>query len=353
MRAYPVDLVRSFVRRVALAAGLLGEDVEFLVDGLVEADLRGIRTHGIYRLPVYARGFLTGRINPRPHLESIRAFGATTVLDGDNGLGVIVGQHAVERAIALARIHGVGFVAVRHSNHCGMLAIHVLRAVRQGMIGYFVSNTPAIMAPWGGRDPVISNSPFAYGIPTSGDPIVLDMACSAVARGTIRVAAQKNDPIPEGWAIDQDGRSTQDPHAAMTGSVLPMGGHKGYAIAFINEILAAALPDASLAFEVPTTFLAEGASVLDSWGIGHLAVAMSVEAFVEPGRFQDNIDRYVTAIRGSRRVPGGEPIQIPGELEAVRHRANLTDGLVVDDEARSALDTLAAEFGVLPLAASA
>jgi LDH2 family malate/lactate/ureidoglycolate dehydrogenase len=351
-RPYPVEAVRSFVRRVAIAAGLEGDDVELFVTGLVEADLRGIGTHGIYRLPVYTRGFVTGQINPRPELATLRQLGATMVLDGDNGLGVVVGQRAMQKAIDLARVNGVGVVAVQHSNHSGMLAAHVRHAIDQGMIGYFVSNTPAIMAPWGGRDPVLSNSPFAYGIPTSGEAIVLDMACSAVARGRIRLAAQRDEPIPPGWAIDVDGFPAEDAHAAMEGTVLPIGGHKGYGLAFVNEVLAAGLPGASFAFEVPRAFLAENSTVLDSWGVGHLAIALSIEAFMEPEHFRRRIDEYVAAVRASRPANGFAGVLVPGEPEADWRAEHVEHGLPVSDELRSTLDALASELGVANLDAS-
>jgi LDH2 family malate/lactate/ureidoglycolate dehydrogenase len=345
----PVEVVRSFARRVAVRSGVAEEDIELLVGGIVEADLQGVGSHGIYRLPAYARGFLTGQINPRPRLEQLRGFGATAVLDGDNGLGVVVGQRAMDRAVELAAVHGVGVVAVRHSNHSGMLAVHVMRAVSAGMIGHFVSNTPAIMAPYGGRDAVISNSPFSWGIPTSSDPIILDMACSAVARGRIRLAAQRDEAIPPGWAIDAQGEPANDAHAAMAGTVLAMAGHKGYAVAFVNEVLSAGLSDAFFAFQVSRAFLEEGATVLDSWGVGHLALAMSVEAFIESERFFANVDRYVSKVKSSRPSRGVEAVLVPGEPEAWNRRQNLRQGLLIEPRLQGSLDALAAEMGIEPL----
>ena len=184
-----------------------------------------------------------GVVNPRPEVKVLRKFGATELLDGDNGLGVVIGQLAMDRAVEIASELGVGVIAVRNSNHTGMLAVHVLKAASRDMIGYFTSNGPAIMAPFGGREARMGNSPFAYAIPThSGEPIVLDLACSVVARGKIRMYADHGEPIPEGWALDAEGFPTRDAEAAMDGAVLPMAGYKGYGIAFVTEVIGAVLP---------------------------------------------------------------------------------------------------------------
>jgi L-2-hydroxycarboxylate dehydrogenase (NAD+) len=183
---FAVGDVRAFIERAGAVAGLRGDDLDRFATALVETDLRGVDSHGVYRVPFYCRGLASGALNPVPVLSRVRGRGATEVIDADNGLGVIVGQLAMDRAIELARDAGVGIVAVRNSNHSGMLAAHVLRAAEAGMIGHFVSNAPALMAPWGGREALLSNSPFAWAIPTGRDPIVLDMATSAVARGRIR-----------------------------------------------------------------------------------------------------------------------------------------------------------------------
>jgi len=329
------------------------EDALLFVDGIVEADLRGISTHGIYRLPVYARGFRTGAINPRPTLSVLRERAATMLVDADNGLGVVVGQRAMDLAVGLARASGLGAVGVRNSNHSGMLAVHVLRAAGQDMIGQFLSNTPALMAPHGGRESVMSNSPMAWAIPTSTWPIVLDMATSAVARGRIRLAAQRNERIPSGWAVDRDGYPAEDAHAAMTGTVLPMAGHKGYGLALVNEILAAALPGARLGFDVPRGFLAEGAQSLDSWGIGHLAIAISIDAFGDVDSFKAAVDRYRNAIVSSRRAAGTDRIFVPGEMEHGYRENAISTGLRIPADVLRSLDALAEELDIEPLRAVA
>ena len=157
--------LKTFVHRCGIAAGLSPEDASRLVDGVVEADLRGVASHGVSRLPTYLRALAGGVVNPRPAVQVLRSKGAVEVLDADNGLGVIVGQQAMERAVKRAGEFGVGTVSVRNSNHSGMLAAHVLKAPPHGAVGFFTSNGPAIMAPFGGREPRLGNGPVAYAIP--------------------------------------------------------------------------------------------------------------------------------------------------------------------------------------------
>lgn len=347
---FEADELQRFVREASLRAGVPEEQLPYLADALVEASLRGIDTHGVYRLPAYVRGFLAGQINPAPEVRVVQGRGATTVLDGDNGLGVVVGQLAMDTAVASARQHGTGVVAVRNSNHSGMLAIHVMRATSARMIGHFVSNAPPFMAPWGGVEATLSNGPIAWAIPRAGaDPIVLDMACSAVARSRVRLAATEGREIPLGWALDADGRPTRDASEAMEGSIVPMAGHKGYCLAVINEVLAGALTGARLASEMSTSFLAEGATTLDSWGAGHFAQAIDVEAFGAAGAFESRVDQLALSLRGSATPPN--EVLLPGEPETRTRDERLRSGVPLSPQVVEQLDLLASEQGIRRLQA--
>lgn len=348
-RRFPVGAVSAFIERAGAAVGLADGDLELFVRGVLDADLRGIDSHGIFRVPLYGRGYLAGEINPRPRVQRVGGRGATELLDADRGLGVVIGQQAMLRAVELARVHGIGLVGVRESNHAGILATHVLHASAAGMIGSFTSNAPALMAPTGGRMPMLSNSPFAWAIPCDPHPIVLDMACSTVARGRIRLAAQRNEPIPREWATDADGVPTEDPHRAMEGLVLPMAGYKGYGIAFINEILAAVLPGALLSMDVSRAFLAEGATSLDAWHIGHLAIAIDIAAFGDPGIFIARVKELVERVRATPRAPGVERILVPGERERETRSERERDGIPISASVLDLLGAFAREVRITPL----
>jgi len=343
------DRLRKFIHRAGEVAGLDGADLELFVDGVAEADLRDLASHGVFRTPFYVRGFQRGELKARPEVRELKAFGVTRHLDGDSGLGVILGQRCMDIAIELAESHGIGLVAMRNSNHTGVLAVHVMRAARRGMIGYFVSNAPALMAPWGGVEPMLSNSPFAYAVPTLHEPIVLDMACSASARGKIRLAAKEGRSIPLGWAVDASGRPTQDAHAALDGLILPMAGYKGYGIALVNELLAAALPGAVLAVDVSRQFLREDATYLDSWGIGHVAMAINPDAFVGRDNFARVSQSLVERIKSSGRVEGQDRILVPGEPEAEARTNRMRDGVPISPAVAKSLHQFAEEAGIEPL----
>jgi LDH2 family malate/lactate/ureidoglycolate dehydrogenase len=345
--------LRVFASDAGRFAGLPESTVDLFASSLVEADLRGIDTHGSVRTPAYVEGYRRGLLNPKAELREVRRRGAVAVYDADNGLGGIVGQQIMDVAVDLAREHGVGYVAARNSNHAGMLAQHVLRAVDQGMAGFFVSNGPPVMAGWGGRDPLVSNNPMAYGFPAGRYPaIVLDMACSAVARGKVRQAAQNDAPIPEGWAIDDQGRPTTDPHAAMRGLVLPMAGYKGYGLAVVNEMLSAVLPGALLSADVSPAFLREGADALDSWQVGHLAVAMDIEAFLDRADYLRRTDELIERCKSSRVAPGVAEVLVPGEPEWRLRAQRLRDGVPLSATTRAMLDRAAERWGIGPVAAA-
>jgi LDH2 family malate/lactate/ureidoglycolate dehydrogenase len=344
------DLSR-FVGRLADRVGVPEDQTEAFVDSFVEADLRGVPSHGVMRVPAYLRALSRGIVNPAPTLRTIERRPATALVDADNGLGMVTGQLAMDLAIEIASDSGVGMVSVRNSNHSGMLAIHVLRAARAGMIGYFTSNGPAIMVPWGGADPKLSNGPFAWAFPRGGDanPIVVDMAASATARGKIRQLAATGASMPEGWAVDADGRPTTDARAGMAGAVLPMADHKGYGMAVAHEALAAVLGGGRLAVDAPRDFLADGATVLDSWQIGHMAMAIDPDAFVGRDAFAAELDRLASEIRTTRLAEGVDEVLLPGDPEWQARERNLRDGIPVAGRTLDDLAAFAAEMGVPPL----
>jgi LDH2 family malate/lactate/ureidoglycolate dehydrogenase len=253
----------------------------------------------------------------------------------------------MDRAVELARVQGIGAVAVRNSNHAGMLATHVRRGAEQGMIAFFTSNGPAIMPAWGGTEPRLGNGPFAWGIPTDGErPLILDMACSAVARGKIRLHAARGEELPPGWALDDEGRETRDPAGALRGVVLPMATYKGYGIAFVNEVLSAVLTGATFAAEMPRDFLKEGSTVLDAWGCGHLAVALDVARFIDPSVFKAGVERLGRIVRDGPTLSGTAQVFLPGEPEESTRQERERDGIPVAESVRAQLAAFGTEIGV-------
>ena len=231
------DAADAFVRRLLDAHGVPAEDAAIIAHCLVRADLRGVDTHGIVRLPGYLDRVRKKLTNTSPKLVVEKKTPVAGLLDGQNAFGFLVGTKAMQEAIAMARDYGIGMVAAKHSNHFGMAASYVLQALEAGFIGVVFSNASPAMPPWGGKDAFLGTSPFAAGAPGGKLPaILLDMAPSVVARGKIRRAERLKQTIPLGYALDAKGRPTTDPTAALGGVVLPIGGYKGSGLAVLMDI---------------------------------------------------------------------------------------------------------------------
>ncbi len=216
------------VARVFAKLGLPDEDARIVAEHLVEADLRGVHSHGVIRVPTYVEGVRAGRINPTPDIRVVEDHGGQVVMDGDNGFGQLAAYRANELAIERGKEHGMAAVALRRSTHCGAMAYYAIRARAAGLIGLAITNAGMNMTPTGGTGKIVGNNPFAMAVPTNREwPLVLDMATSVVAGGKLDVARSKGEPIPLGWARDAQGNPTTDPVAARGGALEPLGGPKG------------------------------------------------------------------------------------------------------------------------------
>jgi LDH2 family malate/lactate/ureidoglycolate dehydrogenase len=298
---------------------LPAQDAREVAECLVMAELRGVDSHGLIRLPVYARRIQAKVAKARPEIRVESRYSAVALLDGDNGLGPVVGSRAMEEAVRLAETCGVGYVGVRSSNHFGAAAFYVEKAIRRGCIGCAVSNAPPNMAAFGGRERFLGTNPLAIGIPAGEErPLVFDASSSVVARGKIIVAAERNLPIPEGWAIDPEGRPTTDARAALAGAVLPFGGPKGSAISFIIDILSGVLTGASFALHLNTL---ENLNAVQN--LGHTFVALRTDLFLPAAEFARRMDEILRMLKNSPAAAGVARVLAPGELEfdtEARHR---------------------------------
>src|SRR5262245_11827085 len=245
------DAADAFVRQLLLAHNVPDDDAATIAGCLVGADLRGVDTHGICRLPGYLDRVRRGLINPRPTLAPKRVTPVAASLDGQDAFGFVVGMRAIDEAIAMAREFGLGLVSVRRSTHFGMAASYVMPALEAGCIALVFSNASPAMPPWGGREGLLGTNPFAAGAP-GGDlpPFLLDMSPAVAARGKIRRAERRREKIPLGYALDAEGRPTSDPKAALGGVVLPIGGYKGSGLSMLMDILGGLISGAGYAGQV-------------------------------------------------------------------------------------------------------
>lgn len=304
--------------------GVPADRAALVADSLVFANLRGVDSHGVCRLLIYAQRIAKGVVDPKAGVRVVHETAGTLLIDGQNGLGQFAGVATMDLAIAKAKQSGVAFAGVRNSNHFGTGAYFVMRALPHGMIGLALSNAPSTMAPWGGITPYIGTNPLAAAIPAGEEkPVIMDMATSVVARGKIIEAAKQGKPIPLGWAQDAEGRPTTDAAAALVGAVLPFGGPKGYAISVLIDIFSGVLTGAAWGPHIRTLY--------DHWdepqNVGHFFAAINVASFMEPRAFHARMDQMIREIKAGRRAAGVDEILLPGEPEFRIEEARRRDGI--------------------------
>jgi LDH2 family malate/lactate/ureidoglycolate dehydrogenase len=337
----PARRLKEFTMEILREADVSESGAEITADCLMEADLRGVYSHGVMRLPVYVRHLRktgAGGMTARPEISVIREGEAYALIDGGNGLGPVVSARAMEMAIDKARTTALAGVGVRSSNHNGAEAYYAMMALEHEMIGFCVTvGGKNIIAPWGGLDALLGNNPFAFAIPTGTEwPVVLDMACSVVARGWIMLAMKNDWKIPDGWAVNREGEPTTNAEEAYEGLVLPTGGYKGYALALIGCILGGVLTGASIGSEVTDL----GQDFDRDQNVGHFVGALSIEKFIPVQTFKERMDRLIGELKSSRQMKGVEKIYLPGEKEYETREQNLRDGIPISGGVLSELNKL-------------
>ena len=336
--------LRDFGATVFERLGLPGPHAHIVADCLVQANLRGLDSHGIARIPIYAKRLHLGLVNPRPTLSLNRVAPSAAHLDGEDGMGMVVGTKAMEAAIALAREVGVGLVGVHRSTHYGMAAYSVLQAIAADCIGFAFTNSSPGMAPFGGTKPILGVNPLAVGVPAGRRaPIVLDMAMSVIARGKMRLAAAHGEAIPEGLGVDAQGRPTTDGMEVFGGgSVHPFGGPKGSALAIWMEIMGGVLTGAAFAGEMKSLY----EDFSGPQGIGHVFLAIRPDLFLSMMEFKTRMDTMIERLKDSVPAEGVEEVLMPGGPEARCEAERLRTGIPITPEVLASLKTEAEELGV-------
>lgn len=345
MPLFPLQSLFRFCQSLLQSAGVPEEDAAVVADVLVDTSLEGIDTHGISRLPIYLTRIQNGRINAKPDIKVDRTAPALANIDGDNGLGQLVAVRSMQVAVKLAREAGVGAVAARHSNHYGASSYYCKMASSNGMAGMAFTNTPSGIPPWGGKQAYFGTNPIAFAFPGKEQPVVIDMSSSTVARGNIIIAAKEGKPIPEGWAIDSQGRPTTDAKAALDGAVLPMAGPKGYAMALAVEILSGILSGSAYGPRVGWIY----DDSTDPVDIGHFFLAIDIEKLMPVADFLSRMDHMVQEIKTSPKADGVEEIFIPGERRTKTADRRKREGIPVSGQLLAELNQLAREFRIRSL----
>ena len=336
----------AFAVRLLVAHLLPEDDAAIVARCLVRADLRGVGTHGLVRLPGYLNRLDRGLINPNPSLVVERTSASTALIDGENGFGFVVATRAMTEAIVIAQELGIGMVAVRRSTHFGMASCYVLQAVEAGMNAMVFTNASRAMPPWGAREPLLGTSPIAVGTPTGRfGPVVLDMSPAVASRGKIRLAALRGEEIPLGYALDSAGSPTTDPHAALEGVVLPIGGPKGSGLSMFMDIFGGVFTGAAFAGGVGDQYR----DFDHPQNVGHLVFAMRTDLFVSRAAYLERMDILVEAVRASAPAEGFTEVLLPGELESRAEGFARRDGIAYELGDLAQLASEAERIGVEPL----
>jgi L-2-hydroxycarboxylate dehydrogenase (NAD+) len=343
----PAPAVRALTADAFVAAGLPAADAARCAALMSEADLTGADGHGVFRLAQYVRRLKAGGFNAHPNITVTKTAPATALVDGDNGMGHLVMTRATEVAIELARESGVAWVGVRRSNHAGPAGLYAEMPTAHGMIGLYAAVANANhMATWGGTELLLGTNPLAIGVPSGAGPLLLDMATSIVAYGTVKKYALRGEAMPEGWFVNAaTGAPITDPNRSHEGLLLPMGEYKGSGLALMLGFLGGVLNGAAFGRDV-VDFNADDASETNT---GHFMVAIDVARFMPLAAFKAEVDRHVGDFRASKRLPGIDAIRLPGDRRAECRAERARDGVPIAPALMAQLDKLAAELKIKPL----
>lgn len=314
------DVAEILAQQVLMRSGASEPNAYSVAKALIAAEVDGIPSHGLSRLPYYADQTVSGKVNGKA-VPVIKERGVIVNVDALEGFAFPAIQMGIPRLLACARKQGLGALSVRNSHHFGVAGHHVEAIAREGLVGLGFGNAPAAIAPWGGKQALFGTNPIAFAAPRKETaPVVLDLSVSCVARGKVMMAANRSEAIPEGWALDSEGRPTTDAASAMDGSMRPIGDAKGSALALMVEILAAGLSDSAFGYEASSLFNAEG----EPPRLGQLFLAINPAHFSAGDAFVARVEALLSTMLGQQGV------RLPGERR-LKERSKFDGNLLIDD----------------------
>lgn len=341
----PYGELHALITRMFTAAGLSHADSLVAADSLLIADVRGIETHGVQRMSFYLTGLDNGLVVGDAELTTDREHPSTIAFNGNRGVGLVMATYAMRRVIEKASETGMCLGTLRNSSHYGIAAHYALMATEQDMCGMSMTNTSPIVVPFGAKHHALGTNPIAFTAPTNGDPFCLDMATSTVALGKIEVARRLGVPVPPGWSLDSGGQTIIDPnlHAGLTplGATHELGGHKGYGLGMMVEILTSQLASNTWSGQIDREH-ADG----DAGFNGQFFMAWRIDAFRDVQDFKDSLDEMCISLKAMEPLDPENPVKIPGDPEMVATRYNLEHGVPIRRPVFSELQALAERLNV-------
>jgi len=337
------DPLEAFVRQVFANAGCDPSGAADMAQCLVQTNLWGIDSHGVLRVGKYLDRLRSGAMNGTPEIKALQSGTALEVLDADNGSGYVAGKAAMAHAIELAKEKNIAAVGIINSNHCGATSLYARMALDHDMIGIAMSNVAPNMVMTGGSRPITGNNPIAIAIPTFGEfPFVLDISLSAVAGGKLLVAAKNSEEIPIGWATDRDGRPTTDPQAGFDGFLLPMGGHKGFGLSLLVDILCGVITGGSFQHQLKSMYRYPN----DPSNTAHLMLVIDPLVFLSKEQLTERMGDFTKTVKESPMWDKNAEMLLPGELEYRKEQERRRDGIPIAPALYEELSAIGKEMNV-------
>lgn len=314
---------QRFTHDVLVANGVESENAEIVARCLVAADLRGIDTHGVNRIPSYMERIRQGALDAKASPTLNQMTQVVAQIDGNNGFGFLAATLGIDTAVKMAKEFGIGMVSIKHSNHFGMAAWICQRAIDQDMMSLVFTNSSPALPVWGGKSKLLGVSPLACGAPAGkAKPFILDMAPSIAARGKIFKAKRRGEKIPTDWALDGEGNATDDPARALEGVMLPMGGPKGSGLAIMMDVFSGVLSGSAFAGHVTGPY--DPSKPAD---VGHFIVAIRPDLFFSLEEFKERMDYLYQRVVSSEKRPDVDRIYFPGEIEQLTQEKRSAEGI--------------------------
>lgn len=338
---FTVEKLQAFCSAVLKGANVRAEEADIIAASLVYADLRGIGSHGLIRLETYLQRIEHGIMNLAADMPVLNETPAAAYIDAQNGFGQTAGVKAMDLAIKKAETMGVGLVSVKNSNHFGVSAFYAKRATDKNMAAIVFTNAGPTMKPFGGTEALLGTNPFAAAIPVAnGEPVILDMATTEVARGKLRKALANGESIPLGWAVDKDGNPTTDPKAGIEGTLCPMGGPKGSGLSLMIDFFTGVLSGSCLTGD------AKGVTTMTGHArVGHMFLAVNPALFSGTANFLGDTAAVAERIHGQKPASGSR-VFLPGEIEAENEVKSRKNGVALTVNLVEILNNCAKKYGV-------
>jgi len=335
--------LRSFIQQVFTKAGIPEGDALILADAFVFADMRGVRSHGIERMPNYLERVEKGLINKTGEIRILSESPSTLLVDACNSLGSVACVKSIRLASQKVKETGCVTLSICHSNHFGAAAYYTNMIAEMGMVGFTCTGATADVAPWGSYERYLGTNPFSISVPTLDGIMNLDMATSVQAKGKLRVLKARGEKVPEGWCLDKDGNPTTDPDAAIAGTMLPMGGPKGYGMAAFIDILGGVL-SGSLFGKYAPHFVTDMEHISN---VGHFFYILDISHIMPLDQFKRRLDIFSSDIKSLPKREGFDEIYLPGEIEARKMTQAKAEGISIDDIAQARLKEMANKYDVI------